>query len=256
MSDKPKLRSTKDYTLFSVSDSNRGINPRHVRKLKISMTAYGWIAAFPMLVHRTDKGLEIVDGQHRFFVAKELGIAVWFVELEDGYDVARINEPQVPWKVADYANSFANRGNAEYQGVIDFAAANGMTIGDSAALLDGNTNYSNVATEWRSGQYKITDREHADTVAFLYTTIRRITREKVDKSLRLALISVARVPGIDLQRLARNASRLPERFIKFATREGALLMLEDVYNHHQRGDKFPLKTAAENAMHERNAATH
>lgn len=256
MNDKPKLRSSRDYSLFTESDTNRGINPSHARKLKKSMQEYGWIPAFPMLVHRTGKGLEVIDGQHRLSVAKELQLAVWFVELENGYDVARINAPQVPWKIADYGHSFANRGMSDYEEVVAFAEANGVTIGDAACLLAGNTCFSNIVTAWKSGNYKVTDREHAGLVAFLYTSIRKITRASVDKSLRLALIAIARIPGVDLRRLIRNSERLSERFVKFATREGALLMLEDVYNYGGRGAKIPLRTAAENAMRERSASTH
>ena len=84
--------------------------------------------------------------------------------------------------------------------------------------------------------------------------MRQISREAVDKAMRLALIAVSRVPGVDHQRLVRNAQALPERLVKYATREAALSMLEEVYNYRFRGDKYPLKVNAENAMRERSVA--
>jgi len=248
------LRSTKDYKLFSVSDANRSVDPLHIRKLKDSMAEYGWIPAFPMLVHRTRRGLEIVDGQHRFFVAKDLDIAVWFVECENGYDVARINQPQCPWKTRDYAESFTKRGVQAYAEAMEFAEKNGLTIGDAAALLAGTIHFGNIAQQWKSGDFVIKDREHAERVAYLYVSLRQISRAAVDRAMRLALIAVARVSDIDYIRLIRNAEALPERLVKYATRDAALDMLEEVYNYRIRGSKFPLKVMAENAMRDRSAA--
>lgn len=219
------------------------------------MEKYGWIPAFPMLVHRTNSALEIRDGQHRFVIAQELGLDVWYVECEDGYDIAIVNQPQQPWKIRDYADSFAKRGVGDYAEVLDFAGHAGMTVGDAASILAGNTSFSNIRTEWVSGEYRITDRDHAERVAYLYASLRRISRAAVDKAMRLALIAVARVPGIDYRRLVHNAEALPERLVKYATRDAALNMLEDVYNYRHHGEKYPLKVAAENAMRARNAVS-
>lgn len=251
-----KSSSTTNYAMFTVSKENRDVDPKHLRKLKPSMVAYGWIEAFPMLVKKTKLGLEIVDGQHRFFIAQELGIEVWYkVDAED-YDVARINAGQVPWNTRNYAESYAKRGHPEYAEVLAFAGANRMSTSQAAALLAGQSNFSNVRDEWRTGKYKITDRDHAEKVAYLYTKIREIMHASVDKSLSLALIAIARVPEIDLQRLLHNAAQIPERFVKFGTRDGALAMLEFVYNYRTRGNRVALKVMAENVMHQRNATTH
>jgi hypothetical protein len=248
------LRNTKDYSLFSVSDVNRGVDGNHLRKLEISMKEYGWIPAFPMLVHRTKRGLEIVDGQHRFYVAKNLGISMWFVETENGFDVAKINAPQCPWKVKDYAESFAKRDVESYVEAMEFAEKHKMQIGDAAALLAGTTSYSNIRKSFVSGEFKVTDRVNAHRMGYLYTEMRDIGRFAVDQSMRLALMAVARVPGIDLGRLVRNARRQPEKLIKYGTREGALNALEEIYNFGARGGKFHLKISAENAMRDRNPA--
>lgn len=253
MNETPKLRATKDYQLFSVSKHNREINPSHLRKLKPSMQEYGWIPAFPMLVRRTAKGLEILDGQHRFSVARELGLAVWFVECDNGFNIPRINASQVPWRALDYAESFSKCGKGDYGEVVTFAETHQMQIGEAAAILAGTTSFTNVRKAWIAGTYRITDRNHAERVAYLCTSIREITRTSGDKSLRLALIAISRTPGVDYARLVRNAARLPERFVKFATREGALQMLEAVYNYGRR-EHVGIKVAAENAMRDRNPA--
>jgi hypothetical protein len=254
MSETARLRCTKDYRLFSVSETNREVNSAHVRKLKDSMQAYGWIPAFPMLVHRTRKGLEILDGQHRFFVAKELGLPVWFVEQDAEYDVAKINAPQCPWKTKDYADSFAKRGCEAYVEAIAFAADNQIPLSDAAALLGGTISFGNIRKEWIAGTYRIRDRDHAARVAYLYTGILAVSRSAADQALRVALMAVARIPGLDYRRLIRNAQKMPERFVKFGSRDGALALLEFVYNFGTHGEKYPLKIKAENAMRERSAA--
>jgi hypothetical protein len=247
----PKLKTTKDYALFHLSDTNRGISPRHIRKIKTSMEMYGWIPAFPMLVKPATKGLEVVDGQHRLTVSKDLDIPVWYVEIDRDFDVAGINNGAEAWRISDYCNCFVNSGKYAYVEVMEFAEKHGLGICDAAGLLAGTIRFTNVSREFKDGSYQITDREHADKVANIYSGLRAAFRCPVNQSLFYAIVAISRVDSVDIQRLIKNAERNPDRFIKCSTRDSALKMLEDVYNYHARGDKYPLQINAENAMRDR-----
>lgn len=251
MSNSPHLRSTNNYSLFTVNKRNRELSAAHLRKLAASMREYGWIAAFPMLVIRTAIGLEIVDGQHRFTVAQQLGLAVWYVELDGDFDIARINDPQVPWGIKDYTRFFADQKCQPYLDAIQFAEDHGMCVGTAAALLCGTAAFGNVKNAWFSGCYKITQRRYAESVALVYDALRNINREAVDRSLLYAIMAAARVTAFDPDRLVRKARQCPEKLQKFGTRDGALRMLEDIYNH-GRGEKVPLHCDATAIIAERN----
>lgn len=251
MGNSPHLRSTRDYRKFSISPRNRAISPSHVSKLAISMKEYGWIPAFPMLVVRTDNGWEIIDGQHRFMVAQKLNLPVWFVEMEGSFDVAKINDPQVPWAIRDYTKHFSDLGYEAYREVVDFAAAHGMQIGTAAGLLCGAVNFGTVKKRWFAGTYKPTERGYAGRVALAYDALRNINREAVDRALLYALMAACRLTSFDPTRLIRKAKQRPELLKKYGTRDGALRMIEDIYNS-GRGDKVPIHCDATAILAERN----
>lgn len=250
----PRLRATKDYAMFKANKANRRIEDAHLRKLRPSMQQYGWIPSFPMTVLKNGDGrFSILDGQHRFTLAQDLGLSVWFVEVDHEYDVPKINGGQVPWNTAAYAGNFADRGMKDYAEVIAFADDHGVSIGFAAHLLAGQTGFSNIRHAFRDGEYRVVDREYANKVAFLYNEIKAEIHRAVDKSLLLALMAVVRVDGFEPERLMSGVRKLPERVQKFGTRDGALEMLEYLYNYGRRGPKVALKVAAENAMNARNA---
>jgi hypothetical protein len=237
--------------MFSVSQRNRGYSEGHARKLAVSMKEYGWIPAFPMLVVRTAKGLEIVDGQHRYAVAQLLGIAVWFVELAGNFDVAQINAPQIPWSIRDYTKFYSDQGSEQYVAAVEFAEAHSLCTGTAAALLCGTAAFTNVKRAWFAGSYKITERRYAESVARVYDALRNIARDAVNRSLLYAIMGAARLSAFDPDRLIRKAMQCPEKLKKFGTRDGALRMLEDIYNH-GRGDKIPIHCDATAILAERN----
>jgi hypothetical protein len=253
MSESPRLRSTRNYAEFYPNPANRPVSPKHLKKLRPSMLLYGWIPAFPMLVKETASGRMILDGEHRYTIAQELGLVVWYVATATDYDVPTINAGGLHWMPSDYAVSYAEQGVQAYRDAIEFAKAHALSIGDAAAMLAGTICFSNLKSEWFAGAYKITALDYANAVVRLYDAIRNIKREVADKSLRHAIMAVCRVPGFDSDRLLRKARQYPDALQKFATKDAALTMLETIYNH-GRGEKVALRIEALAAMTRRNPA--
>ena len=248
----PKLRSTKDYSLFKLTNKNRPIDARHVKKLSASMQAYGWLPSFPMTCKKDGDKLVIEDGQHRFALAKELGLAVWFVDLGNTQvDIPTINAGCVPWSFSHYIGSFAGRGLPDYQELIEFHAEHQVPLLTAAAILAGTCSDSNVYAFIRAGTYKIKDRDYAGRVAAIYSELRKMNKARVKEPMLQAIAAVARVKDIDLAALIKNIHRSPELLKEHSTRDGALEVLESIYNFGRR-IRVPLKIAAENAMRERN----
>lgn len=61
---------TSDYFRFKILDGNRDVLKSHVNKIKESMKKFGWIG--PGII--VNEKFEIIDGQTRFYAAKELGL--------------------------------------------------------------------------------------------------------------------------------------------------------------------------------------
>lgn len=102
---------TTNYAMFSLMKGNRKINPAHKARLKKSMQQRYLIS--PILVNEL---MEIIDGQHRFFAAKELGLPIYYYII-DGYrwaEIQRLNTNMKNWGKTEYLEAYCDMGYAPY----------------------------------------------------------------------------------------------------------------------------------------------
>ncbi len=249
-----KIYRTTNYRLFQRSDENRPTDMKKHRRLLISMTKYGWIPSFPMVCRRDAENRLIVrDGQHRLVLAEKLGLSVHWVLEPIEFDIAVINCGAKPWVLRDYAEKYAANGVEPYRRGLDFAQQHKLPIGKAFALLGGTTTFNNVEPEFTDGTFKVKDQGWADAVAGLYSQMATLSPMLRNESFLAGCMAVCRVQEFDVGRLLRNAARCREKLVSYSTRDAYLDMLEAVYNW-GRAKLFGLKTAAINAMRERNAA--
>lgn len=252
---KSSLNSTKNYDLFNRSNENRPVNIETRRALKKSMEKYGWIKAYPMHVIRAKDGsLVIVDGQHRFEMAKFFSIPVWYVETDEHIDVAEVNNAQKAWNTSDYAGTFAGRGNTDYQRLIDFCNDNDATIQCGAALLAGTLSFGNVRDSFRNGTWKLKDYDFAASVCRIEKLFRNHGIKKGHRSLIDAIASCVRYKKFSEQRLTANIARCPEKIMPYSNKESMLRMIEEIYNYGRTAYcRVPLYIEAKKVMAQRNA---
>lgn len=249
---KASLRTTKDYRLFDRSKTNRPVHLEKRAALRASMEKYGWIPAYPMHVMRNGQGrLVITDGQHRFEIAKELGVAVWFVECDEPIDVAEVNQGQKPWNISDYAGTYAQRGIQDYVEVQEFSAKYRIPLSIAAALMSGTLAYRNVFNAFCGGTWKIKDREFAERVAVIIEAASAFCRFAKGRAFVDAVAACCRVRGFSTERMINAIKRCPEKLAPYGTRDAMLVMLEDMYNFGKR-EMFALRIEAITAMRDRN----
>jgi hypothetical protein len=102
---------TKDYSIFSQASGNRKINPVHVIRLKNSFNKHYLLC--PISVNEK---YEIIDGQHRFEAAKELGLPIYYF-ITEGYglkEIKTLNTNMSNWEKEDHLQAFCNAGYVEY----------------------------------------------------------------------------------------------------------------------------------------------
>lgn len=103
---------TEDYSVFKTLQGNRDVSPHRVAKIKKSIQERGYLPV-PILVNEK---YEIIDGQGRFAVCKELGLPIYFIKhhgltIED---CVAMNVNSTNWSTDDYIHSYAERGNQYY----------------------------------------------------------------------------------------------------------------------------------------------
>ena len=251
----PKLQATKDYRLFHRSTANRPLNPGKHKRLLKSMQDYGFLPCYPLVCMRNgQKSLVILDGQHRLAFAESLGLAVYFLVLENAIDIAKVNSTQEKWNTRNFAETYAAQGKIAYRDGLEFAERHGIAVGIAFGMLAGTTSWNNIATEYYGGTFIIRDKEWAETVGSIYSQIVATAPRVRNARLLEACMAVARVNGFDSQRLLSGVDRCREKLVAYATRDAYLEMLEEVYNF-GRKSLVGLKIAAIQAMRDRNATT-
>ena len=107
------VRLSKNYSMFKFKDGNRDLNYINVNKMEDSLKKHGWVT--PIVV---DNNYYIVDGQHRFQAAKNLGMPIVFIKMSNDFNVEAIrdiNNAQEKWNTWDYVKSQADLGNVHFQ---------------------------------------------------------------------------------------------------------------------------------------------
>lgn len=245
------ITTTHNYGLFSLTNKNRPVDLDRRRSLRSSMKEHGFLKCYPMVCIRKVTTLDILDGQHRFMVAQELGLPVSYLVVDEDIDIAFVNSTQKAWNLSDYCRSFAVQGKPAYQELLDFSTQHDISLVASMGILANNISHSNVRQKYLSGEYEVKTRGLADRVARLYSGISEGAKHIRTRFFINALFATVAISGLDDERLLSGARRCPESLIKYGNRDAYLTMLEYIYNF-GRMNKFPLKIEAENAMNKRN----
>jgi hypothetical protein len=249
-----KLNVTKDYRLFHRDSENRNFYAKKHRKLFESMKNYGFLRSHPISCIRDSKGkLHVKDGQHRLAFAEVLNLPVYWVEEVVDYDIAAINTTGVSWNTKDYAEKFAAQGSKPYIDGLAFAERHGLPVGIAFSILSGNTGFSNISTEFKTGKFTIRDWQWAETVASVYGPLGALEPKIRNARFLEACMQVTRVAGFDSKRMVEGAERCRELLVQYSSRESYVEMLEKIYNF-RKSKLVPLKVLATMAMRERNAA--
>lgn len=113
------IRTTDEYDKFKILNSNRRASDKHIQQMMQSIEG-AKIIGNPVLVNEK---FEIIDGQHRFYARKELGLPIIYIS-EDGLDietVKKLNENSKNWSLFDFIDSKGKEGNEDYQRMVKFS---------------------------------------------------------------------------------------------------------------------------------------
>lgn len=246
------MKTTTNYDLFTLMEDNRDVDLQHkkTRNLAESMVEYGWIEAFPLMARKVGKKLIVIDGQHRLQIAREFGIPVKYVVVEQDIDVAFLNSTAKSWTPFDYANRFAKNGDDNYIELLDFHHRYGIPLTTSAAILANTSTFGNVSDKFYRGAYKIKSRKVATDLAECYSSLTAISKKlKKNQSIK-ALWACFHVEGFSPDRLVEGAERHGGAIRNMGTAEGFLELFEELYNF-GRKHRTPLKFEAEEKMRDR-----
>lgn len=221
---------TKQYTKFRTLGANRDTSRAHISRLKKSIEEHPEILeAQPILIN---ENFEIIDGQHRFLAASELGMPIYYTMVPGiGIETARtLNVLQRAWAPEDYARSYAMTGNKHYQSYLkareDYGLQHNVTM---AALSGGKRNGLN--SPFKRGEFEIIDLERGRLWMDRILEIGEAGTIPMTSQFAYSLIAVFPVENFDYARLPDNTKKYGSTFMRrYSSVEDYLRMWEDIYN--------------------------
>jgi len=101
-----QIEKTKEYEKFKILNGNRPLDRHHLKKLKSLIEKDNRLNLHPIIVNYN---YEIIDGQHRHEVAKQLGLEIFYIRSETVTDDHFIdgNVGQKSLDVENYIDYFA-----------------------------------------------------------------------------------------------------------------------------------------------------
>lgn len=225
------VQQTTNYEQFQFINSNREQNRGHIEAIKKAFEEMGNLTAVqPILVNER---YQIIDGQHRFHACKELGYPIYFT-MQPGLgvkDARNMNILHRTWRLDDYARSYAESGDQNYQKFLQLAedyegfsysvlmiyAAGEQAVGAFAAFRRGEFVFRDVPAA----------RARLDKLAEAVNTV-----HIKDQDFALAYLKVMQITGFDQRRMVRKLAQVGEQIIRrFGNVVEYQRAFEEVYNH-------------------------
>lgn len=249
----PKLMSTQDYSRFDLCQFNRSV--QKTRHLRDSMKQHGFIPAYPVHCEANGSRLLIKAGHHRFEVAQDLGLPVYYVVSNDSATIHQLEKATTRWSVNDYLDSHVRCGKPDYIILERYFKETGIPLGLCISILSGESaGSSNKLQAFKDGRFVVRGAQHAEDIKkvvmpckLLGIPINEMFVSALSRCLRVAEFS----SDTFLTRARSNASA----FKKCRTLKEQMQLFEDVYNYkayHQ--NKLALCFLADKAMAARTIA--
>lgn len=156
---------TSDYARFNMINGNRQLNELKIKKI-IAEINHGndMLRYYPIQVKENKERLDILDGQHRFWISKKLSRPVFYILVKEEKsmpDIAKINSNVEKWKPEDFINCYVQHGNSNYQIIREFQDKYQMSLSVTLKLLHygGVSNpgglHENLGDDFRNGKYEV-----------------------------------------------------------------------------------------------------
>jgi hypothetical protein len=236
----PIIQTTNDYSKFKIIKENRNVNQLHLKRLKQSMTQTPLIS----LIIVNEK-MEIIDGQHRFYVSKDLGLPINYVVVY-GYGIKEVqilNVNSVNWKKIDYLDGHVKRGLEPYikfkKFMADFPQLNFSTcIKVLSGLRSSRTKSIEglkvMSTNFEDGTFLIPDLGKSYNIADMILDYRNFFPKFNDNTFIITLLYLFEHEKYSHKEMMSKLNLQPRALAMCKTQAQYLGVLEDIYNYHRK----------------------
>lgn len=227
-----QVYKTEDYFLFKPIDGNRNKNLLHINRLKKSMESN---YLFTVII--VNENYEIIDGQHRFEVIKELKLPLYYIVC-NGYglnEVHILNANSKTWNADDYLEGYCKMGYKDYLDYKIFKDKYGFGHVECMTILGGNRSANGSDTKpFYNGEFKInnihTAYNTADKIELTgsyYPGYRR-------RSYVYAMLKLLCNDNFEFTEYIQKLKTQPTALCDCTSVDMYVLLIEEIYNYRRR----------------------
>lgn len=219
---------TTDYGRFYKIEGNRKLKPTHVESLVRAFAVDPTIARYnPILVNET---YGIIDGQHRLAALEKLHLPVYFIK-EPGLtleNVIALNGGQKAWTPQDYAESWIERGNTEYQTYLNFKSEYGLN--HDVLLRYLSLDKPMTTTMYKDGRFFVPDEDRSRKLCDDLVTLKPHYNRWNNRAFALGFYYLWKHPEYNHKKMLQKLTKNPEKISDRGTPEQYADMLSEIYN--------------------------
>lgn len=233
-----RIFKTKDYGRFNMIAGNRLLDEKKIKRIvQDCRRGFNLLSHCPLICTERNGRLDIVDGQHRFWVAKTIKDFVFYVlhsrvALED---IARLNTCTAKWTSRDYIHCYAQQNDENYISLERFMEKWRLSPTTAIQLLAqgrataGGTKGS--SSNFRTGGFEVVYAEKAEQIMELAVKFSDFPHYR--NGPFLAAITKVYEEKWDVQRLIGRYMENPARLTKRATAKDYETLLALIYSKTQ-----------------------
>jgi hypothetical protein len=226
---------TNDYSKFKSKDGNRNLNELHLKRLTESVKQNDLLHANPILVNEK---YEIIDGQHRFNVCRQLNKPVHFVQVK-GLGLRHIqilNANAKNWKLEDYIDGYCSMNLSEYcyfkQQMVK------SKLGTTTLLSLFSKQGINAIEELKSGKLELPNKNRGIIILSWIKDWCKYYPGSERRSFILALVTLHSVKGYSHEKMMQKLKYQSTKIVDCTNGKTYLALLEEIYNFKERGEKL------------------
>lgn len=227
------VNETTDYNKFKLLVDNRQTARNHINRLKDAILRNPEILKVqPILVNHEH---EIIDGQHRFVAASELGLSISYTVVH-GLDISTardMNVLQRRWTIDDFAYSYAKAGNVHYKAFNQYRREYPGITSSVLMMVMGRQDGGKENLSFREGKFIMgRDKDDIDWILDKLVEIREVTGGEIPLSRGFvsALLQCLDKEDFKMEEFMEKLKQKPDLLHRTSTVRDALRMIEDIYN--------------------------
>lgn len=225
-----QVLETKDYNKFRSIDGNRSKNLLHVNRLRKAMSEN---YLFTIII--VNENFEIIDGQHRFDVIKELNLLLNYVICK-GYglkEVHILNQNSETWNADDYLTGYCNLEYKDYVEYAKFKKKYKIGHNETLSLLTGSIGKGDINSFYR-GEFKIISLKNAEDIIEKILKIEPFYKNVRRRSFIYAMMGLFKNPNFDFNEFLQKLSFQPTSLMDCTNANNYKDLIEEIYNYRRR----------------------